>query len=100
MVVNFTTYLTQGYAMLLLNIPLEGIPSTFCLWSIIVSLWKEKTCDMYAQPNSLYISPKVEPFFGTGYEIWATFGPVGCTENFGMGLTVCNFFYCLTGKIL
>ena len=31
--------------------------------------------------KSLYISPAVSNFYGTGIEIWAGFGPVGNTEK-------------------
>ena len=30
-------------------------------------------------------------FYGTGYDIWAGFGQVGSTENFGLGRKVCYF---------
>ena len=31
--------------------------------------------------KSLYISPEVSNFYGTGIKIWAGFGPVGNTEK-------------------
>ena len=40
-------------------------------------------CSLFAcyvvQPKSLYISPELSHFYGTEYEIWAGFGPVGST---------------------
>ena len=43
------------------------------------------------QKKSLYISPAVSHFYGTEYEIWAGFGPVGSTEDFGLGHKVDYF---------
>ena len=34
---------------------------------------------------SLYRSPVVGYFYGTGIEIWAGFGPVGITEKTNLG---------------
>ena len=39
--------------------------------------------------QSHYISRAVSHSYGTEYEIWAGFGPVGSTENFGLGNKVC-----------
>jgi hypothetical protein len=36
--------------------------------------------------KSFYISPALSHFYGTEYEIWAGFKPVGGTENFELGL--------------
>ena len=33
------------------------------------------------EQSTLYISPAVSNFYGTGIEIWARFGPVGNTEK-------------------
>jgi hypothetical protein len=41
--------------------------------------------------KSLQISRLVSHFYGTEYEIWAGFGPVGSTENFDLGCKVCYF---------
>ena len=91
--VNFITYLTQGYARLLLNIPLEGIPSTVCLWSIIHSLSLKREDLRYVRTAKVIIyKSQNEPFLGN--RIWdlAIFGPVGCTEYFGPGRKVSYFF--------
>ena len=45
-----------------------------------------------AEAKSLYISPAVNCFYGTEYEIWAGFGLVGSTENFGLGLLRAIFY--------
>ena len=37
------------------------------------------------QPKSLERSPAVRDFYGTGIEFWAGFGPIGTTENKGLG---------------
>jgi hypothetical protein len=42
----------------------------------------------YNQTKSLYISPIGSYSYGTEYEIWAGFGPVGSSENFGLGRKV------------
>ena len=39
---------------------------------------------------SFYISPTLS--HGTEYEIWAGFGPIGGTKNFGLGRKVCYFW--------
>ena len=36
---------------------------------------------MYYKPKSLYRSRAGSHFYGTEYEIWADFGPVGNTEK-------------------
>ena len=36
---------------------------------------------LYIKPKSLYRSCKGKYFYGTEYEIWADFGPVGSTEK-------------------
>ena len=41
--------------------------------------------------KSLYRSRGESHFYGTEYEIWAGFGPVGNTESFGLGRKVCYF---------
>ena len=33
----------------------------------------------------------VGDFYGTGFEIWAGFGPIGSTEKKGSGLIMSNF---------
>ena len=42
-------------------------------------------CSLFAcyvvQTKSLFTSPEVSHFYGTKYEIWASFGPVGSNEN-------------------
>jgi hypothetical protein len=39
----------------------------------------------------MYISPAFSHFYGIEYDIWAGFGPVGSTEDFGLGRKVCYF---------
>ena len=46
----------------------------------------------------LYRSNVVGHFYGTEYKIWAGFGPVGCTENFGLGRTFEGNFICFRGQ--
>ena len=38
-----------------------------------------------AEINILHIKPTVSHFYGTEYEIWAGFGPVGNTEKKKLG---------------
>ena len=44
-----------------------------------------------AEAKSLYISPAVNCFYGTEYEIWAGFGLVGNTEKKPFGPIMSNF---------
>ena len=46
---------------------------------------------MMQQPKALFISRAMSHFYGTEYEILAVFGPVGSSENFGLGHKVCYF---------
>ena len=52
----------------------------------------------------LYRSHAVGHFYGTEYKILVGFGPVGCTENFGLGHKVHTYatfegiFYVLMAK--
>ena len=51
--------------------------------------YRQRVSSKVLSAISLYISCAVSHFYGTEYEIWADFGPVGCTENFELGHKVC-----------
>ena len=55
------------------------------MWSETVIRHGQIVCIMlgWLVPKSLYISRATSNFHGTEFEIWAGFGPVGSTENYG-----------------